>query len=38
MTLKTKVNSAISYLEKGKRKRGEEGKKKEMKEVLDLVF
>ena len=27
MTLKTKVNSIISYLEKGKRKRGEEAKK-----------
>ena len=26
MTLKTKVNSAVSYLEKGKRKRGEEEK------------
>ena len=26
MTLKTKVNSAISYIEKGKRKRGEEEK------------
>ena len=25
MTLKTKVNSAISYIEKGKRKRGEKG-------------
>ena len=26
MTLKTKVNSVISYIEKGKRKRGDEEK------------
>ena len=26
MTLKTKVNSVVSYIEKGKRKRGEEEK------------
>ena len=27
MTLKTKVNCAVSYIEKGKIKRGEEGKR-----------
>ena len=36
MTLKTKVNSVVSYFEKGKRKRG--GEEKEMREVLDLIF
>ena len=36
MTLKTKVNSVVSYIKKGKGKRGEE--EKEMQEVLDLIF
>ena len=36
MTLKTKVNSVVSYIEKGKK--NVERKKKEMQEVLDLIF
>ena len=37
MTLKTKVNSIVSYIEKGKKKTWG-GKKEEMQEVLDLIF
>ena len=36
MTLKTKVNSAISYIEKGKRKRGE--KEKGMQESISKLL
>ena len=38
MTLKTKVNSIVSHIEKGKRKTWRGRKKGDMHEVLDLIF
>ena len=38
MTLKTKVNSIVSHIEKGKRKTWRGRKKGDMQEVLDLIF
>ena len=38
MTLKTKVNSVVSHIEKGKRKNVGREEKGDMQEVLDLIF